>query len=201
MAVISKEYCRDEEWPAVPPGIHLARCYGIIDLGTQKTTQLGETKYLNEVMLQFELHDVSEARGPLFTANGEPMSISKSFTLSLAKKATLRTDIETWRGREFTPNELRGFQLKRVLGEWALISVVNATDQAGQDCTGIAAIMPVPPQVKQAGLPAGHNELKFFYCAAPDIELFESFSESLKAKIRKSPEWQLYISERPTESE
>ena len=119
----------------------------------------------------------------------------------LHTRAALRTDIETWRGREFTPNELRGFQLKSVLGEWALISVVNAMDQAGQDCTGIAAIMPVPPEVKQAGLPAGHNELKFFYCAAPDIELFESFSESLKAKIRKSPEWQLYISDRPTESE
>jgi hypothetical protein len=201
MAVISKEYCRNEEGPPVPPVYHLARCYGIIDLGTQKTSHLGETKYLNEVMLQFELYDVGEAGRQLFMGNCEPISISKSFTLSLAKKATLRTDIETWRGREFTPNELRGFQLKSVLGEWALISVVNAMNQAGQDCTGIAAIMPVPPEVKQAGLPAGHNELKFFYCAAPDIELFESFSENLKAKIRKSPEWQLYIAERPTESE
>jgi hypothetical protein len=201
MSVISQEYCHDEERPHVPPGIHLARCYGIIDLGTQKTTHLGGTKHLNEVMLQFELHDVGEAGGQLLTANGKPMSISKNFTLSLAEKATLRKDIQTWRGREFTPNELREFQLKSVLGEWALISVISAMDQNGQDCASIAAIMPVPPQVRQAARPAGQNELQFFVCEDPDIELFDSFSESLKEKIRKSPEWQMYISERPTEAE
>lgn len=201
MDVISKEYCHDEGRPPVPQGIYLARCYGIIDLGTQKTTHLGGTKHLNEVMLQFELHDVGEAGGQLFTANGKSMSISKSFTLSLAEKATLRKDIQTWRGREFTPDELRGFQLKSVLGEWALISVVNAMDQNGHDCTSIATIMPVPPQVRQSGLPAGQNKLQIFVSEDPDIELFDSFSESLKEKIRKSPQWQMYISERPTESE
>ncbi len=202
MDVTSKEYCHYEERPPVPPGIHLARCYGIIDLGTQKTTHLGGTKHLNQVMLQFELHGVGEAGGRLFTANGKPMSISKSFTLSLAEKATLRKDIQTWRGREFTPDELRGFQLKSVLGEWALISVVNAIDQNGQDFASIVAIMPVSPQFRQAAaLPAGLNKLQIFVCEDPDIELFDSFSESLKEKIRKSPEWQMYISERPTESE
>ncbi|WP_350296354.1 phage replication initiation protein, NGO0469 family [Limnohabitans sp. Rim8] len=199
MDVSSKEYCHDEERPLVPPGIHLARCYGIINLGTQKTTHLGGIKHLNEVMLQFELHDVGEAGGQLFTANGKPMSISKSFTLSLAEKATLRKDIQTWHGRKFTPDELRGFQLKSVLGEWALISVTNGMDQNGQDFASIAAIRPVSPQVRQAAArPAGHNKLQFFVCEDPDIELFDSFSESLKEKIRKSPEWQMYISERHT---
>ena len=148
MALIAKESCSGEERPPVPPGVHLARCYGIIDVGTQKTTHRGETKYLNEVMLQFELHDEGEAGGPLFTANGKPMSISKSFTLSLAEKATLRKDIQTWRGREFTPNELRGFQLKSLLGEWAMISVVKAMVNNGKEPTNIAAIMPVPTQVQ-----------------------------------------------------
>lgn len=201
MDVISKEYCHDEGHPPVPQGIYLARCYGIIDLGTQKTTHLGRTKHLNEVMLQFELHGVGEAGGQLFTAKGKPMLISKSFALSLAEKASLRKDIQTWRGRKFTPDELRGFQLKSVLGEWALISVVNAMDQNGHDCTSIATIMPVPPQVRQSGLPAGQNKLQIFVSEDPDIELFDSFSESLKEKIRKSPQWQMYISERPTESE
>ena len=202
MDVISKEYCHDEGRPPVPQGIYLARCYGIIDLGTQKTTHLGRTKHLNEVMLQFELHGVGEAGGRLFTANGKPMSIGKSFALSLAEKATLRKDIQTWRGRKFTPDELRRFQLKTVLGEWALISVVNAMDQNGEDFASIAKIMPVSPQVRQAVTrPADHNKLQFFVCQDPDIELFDSFSESLKEKIRKSPEWQMYISERPTESE
>jgi hypothetical protein len=201
MTVIAQENCSGEGWSPVPPGIHLARCYGIIDLGTQKTNHLGETVYLNEVMLRFELHHEGETIGSLLTANGQSMSIRKSFALSLAEKATLRKDIQTWRGRDFTPNELRGFQLKSLLGEWALISVVNTTDKNGHDCTSIATIMPVPPQVRQSISPKGNIELQFFVCEEPNIKLFDSFSESLKAKIRKSPQWQMYIAECSTGSE
>ena len=81
-----------------------------------------------------------------------------------------------------------------------MISVVKAMVNNGKEPTNIAAIMPVPTQVRQAGLPAGHNELKFFYCAEPDMALFEGFSEGLKEKIRKSPEWQAYMSDCPPES-
>jgi hypothetical protein len=30
-----------------------------------------------------------------------------------------------WRGREFTPEELKGFHLKNILGAWCMISVVH----------------------------------------------------------------------------
>ena len=96
----------------VSPGMHLARCYRIVDMGTQTTEFAGQTKHLHKVMLQFEVHGEDEDGKPLVTAKGEPMSISKNFTLSLAEKATLRLDLQAWRGRPFTADELRGFELK-----------------------------------------------------------------------------------------
>ena len=38
-----------------PPGMHLARCYRIIDLGTQKTEYMGQMKYLRKIMLAWEI--------------------------------------------------------------------------------------------------------------------------------------------------
>jgi len=188
MALIAKE--GESSFTPVPPGMHLARCYRVVDLGTQKSEYLGTVKHLPKVMLQFEVHGEDEAGKPIVTAKNEPMTISKNFTLSLAEKATLRKDLQTWRGREFSPDELRGFELKNVLGAWAMISVIKTTGNNDKEYTNIAAIMQVPPQVKKAGLPEGHNKLGIFSIEEPDMEMFETFSDGLKQKIQGSPEWQ-----------
>ena len=188
MALIAKE--GESSFTPVPPGMHLARCYRVVDLGTQKSEYLGTVKHLPKVMLQFEVHGEDEAGKPIVTAKNEPMTISKNFTLSLAEKATLRKDLQTWRGREFSPDELRGFELKNVLGAWAMISVIKTTGNNGKEYTNIAAIMQVPPQVKKAGLPEGHNKLGIFSIEEPDMEIFETFTDGLKQKIQGSPEWQ-----------
>ena len=191
MALIAKESGGGGgEFTPVPQGMHLARCYREIDLGTQESTYLGKTKNLAKVMLQFEVHGEDDAGKPIVTSKNEPMSISKNFTLSLGEMATLRKDLQTWRGREFTADELRGFELKNVLGAWAMISVIKAMGTNGKEYTNIAGIMSVPAAIKKAGLPEGHNELKMFSIDEPDMALFDSFSNGLKEKIAKSPEWQ-----------
>lgn len=188
MALIAKE--GESSFTPVPPGMHLARCYRVVDLGTQKSEYLGTVKHLPKVMLQFEVHGEDENGKPIVTAKNEPMTISKNFTLSLAEKATLRKDLQTWRGREFTAEELRGFELKNVLGAWAMISVIKSTGNNGKEYTNIAAIMQVPPQVKKAGLPEGHNKTGIFSIDEPDMTMFDTFSDGLKQKIQGSPEWQ-----------
>ena len=190
MALIAKESGGGSEFTPVPQGMHLARCYRIIDTGTQESNYQGKIRHLPKVMLQFEVHGEDELGKPIVTAKGEPMSISKNFTLSLSDMATLRKDLQTWRGREFTSDELRGFELKNVLGAWAMISVIKAMGNNGKEYTNIAAIMSVPPAIKKAGMPQPHNDLKIFSIDEPDMALFDSFSNGLKEKIGKSPEWQ-----------
>ena len=102
--------------------------------------------------------------------------------------ATLRKDLQTWRGREFTAEELRGFELKNVLGAWAMISVIKAMGANGKEYTNIANINSVPSAMK-ALLPAGFNPKAAFSIDDPDMDLFETFSENLKKKIQESPEW------------
>ena len=173
----------------VSPGMHLARCYRIVDMGTQKTEFQGQAKHLQKVMLQFEVHGEDDNGKPLVTAKGEPMSISKNFTLSLAEKATMRKDLQAWRGRDFTPEELRGFELKNVLGAWAMITASKALGNNGKEYTNIVSINPVPVAIKRGGMPEGFNKLAMFVISNPDMELFETFGNGLKEKITSSPEW------------
>ena len=184
----------------VPSGMHLARCYRIVDMGTQITTWKGVSKEQAKVMLQFEVHSEDADGKPIVTDKGEPMSISKNFTASLADKAVLRQELENWRSRAFTPDELNGFQLKNVLGVWAMLSVVKEQGNDGNEYTNISSINPVSSQIKKAGLPEGHNELKIFDLENPDMALFETFGNKIKEKIQSTPEWSKKILPTPKQA-
>lgn len=185
MGLVAKD---SGDFVSVLPGMHLARCYRIIDLGTQRSEYMGKEKYLAKIMIQFEVHGENENGQPMVTQDGRPLSIAKSFTLTLAEKSTLRKDLQMWRGKEFTADELRGFELKNVLGAWAMLTVTH-TESNGKTYTNIAGINPVPAAMKKAGLPQGVNKTEIFDIENPDMTLFDTFSENLKKKISSSPEW------------
>lgn len=190
MPLIARDSGNESSFTPVPPGMHLARCYRIVDLGTQKSEYQGEVKYLHKLMIQFEVHGEDDNGKPLVTAKGEPLSISKNYTNMLGEKASLRKDLAAWRGRDFTKEELKGFLLKNILGHWAMISVAKSIGNNGKEYTNIMSVNPVPASIKKAGLPEGFNTPYIFSLDEPDMALFETFSRSLKEKIQSSPEWQ-----------
>ena len=174
----------------VPPGTYLSRCYRIVDMGTQKTTYKGKPKLQHKIMIQWEVHGEDDNGQPIQAQDGNPLSISKNYTLSLSENAQLFKDLTSWRGRAFTGEELNGFELKNVLGAWCMISVIHEKSDDGQKTyANITSVTPVPTQLKKAGLPEGQNKLSMFDLDNPDMEMFESFSDNLQAKIKESPEW------------
>ena len=174
----------------VPAGMHLARCYRVIDLGTQKTSWQGVEKAAKKVQIVWELHGEDADGTPLTTDDGRPLSVQRRFTPSLGPKAKLREILVAWRGRPFTPDELEGFKLQNILGAWAMISVAKSAGNNGKEYTNIMSVNPVPASIKKAGLPEAHNKAAIFAIENPDMELFETFSNGLQDKIRSSPEWQ-----------
>lgn len=69
-----------------------------------------------------------------------------------------------------------------------MISVVH-NENNGKTYANISAVMPVPSNIKKAGLPEAHNEVRMFSISEPDMELFEELSPFVQEKIQKSPEW------------
>jgi hypothetical protein len=173
----------------VPPGVHLARLYRIIDLGTQKSEFEGKINHLHKVKFVWEVHGEDEKNKPLVTDKGEPMVITKDYTLSWGEKANLRKDLESWRGKPFSAEEQRRFELKNILDQWCMINVQHKPRQKGGVFANIIGVTPVPRVVKQSGLPKGFNPCAIFVVSNPDMELFETFSDYLKQTIQASPEW------------
>ena len=104
---------KNTDYSPIEAGTYLARCVQVIDLGTQTIEYMGELKQYRKVRLAFE----TPTETKIFKEeNGEqPYMLSKEYTLSLGDKANLRADIESWRGKTFTQEELEGFDLANIL--------------------------------------------------------------------------------------
>jgi len=173
-----------------PIGNHLGRCYRIIDLGTQKTEYMGTPKFSHKVMLGWELFCTDDNGQQVRMRDGRLFAIFKNYTLSWSEKANLRLDLQSWRGKPFSPEEMKRFDLKNVLGVYGMINVIERQGQNGKTYANVSSLTPVPSVVRQNGLPTAVNKLEFFNISEPNMDLFNSFSENLKTKISSSPEWQ-----------
>ena len=189
----------ESNFKPVPAGMHVARLYRIIDLGTQKSEYEGKVNFLHKVKFVWEVHGDDSDGTPMVTEKGEPMIITKDYTLSWGEKANLRKDLEAWRGKPFTEEEQRRFDIKTVLDKWCMLNVQHKPRQKGGVYANVTAVTPVPSAIKSMGLPKGHNKCEMFVISEPDMEMFSTFGDYLKKTIEASPEWQAH-GNKPTKS-
>jgi hypothetical protein len=173
-----------KEFKIAPTGSHLARLYRIIDLGTQKSEYMGKVNMLRKVKFFWELHG-----DDLKTDDGKPLIQTRNYTLSLGEKASLRKDLESWRGKSFTDDELRGFDLTNLLDKWCMITVQHR-ESNGKTYADAVAVTPVPAVVAKTGLPSGVNPTLLFDMQKFDQAVFDGLSDGLKNQIMQSAEFQ-----------
>ena len=137
----------------VPAGTYAARCYAMIHIGTTEENIMGETKWLNKVRISWELPtELKEFK----EGDGEkPYSISKEFTLSMNEKSNLRKFLEGWRGKGFTEDEAKAFDITALLGLPCMLSVIHKTSKKGNvfadisSCSTLPKGFICPPQINK----------------------------------------------------
>jgi len=177
--------------PLCPSGTHLARCYRLIDIGTQHEEFKGKPKVLPKVLVYWELPNETA----VFKDGEEerPYSISKEYTASLGEKANLRHDLEGWRGRAFTEEELKAFNLKNIVGVPCMITVVHQKSNDGKKTydkvTSVAALPKDPKTKKPIEIPAQVNPTVIYDIEDGENNVFNDLPDWLKKKIKESEEF------------
>lgn len=165
-----------------PTGSHAARCIAIIDLGTQRTTYEGEAQIKHQLIIRWELSNELMTEGDYA---GKPFTVSKFYTASLHEKAGLRKDLAAWRGRDFTADELRGFDLKTILGHPCMLSV-GLSEKGKAKVTSVIGLpkgMSAPKQIN----PSFNFSLDVNQYTEAG---FDALSKGFKEMVQASPEYQ-----------
>lgn len=174
----------------VPAGVFIGRCYSLIDLGTQMTDGQYGQKMQHKIRIAWELFGEDESGQPLtIDVNGVemPMTISKSYTVSLHEKSSLRKDLAAWRGKDFTDEEAKAFDVSRLVGAYCMVNVTTS-ETNGKTYSNVAGLTPLPGALKNSK-PAPVHDNVLFNLDEPDMEVFSTFHEKLQETIKRSPEW------------
>ena len=163
--------------PEVEPGNYAGRCYRIIDLGTTHDEYEGEVKTRTRLMIAFELP--SE-----IMSDGRPFSVTWWVTNSLHEKANLRIGLDLWRKRPFTEEELKGFDLVKIIGVPAMVTVEHTKQKRAR----VAGVGPLP-----RGMTCGPavNPPQTFFLDEWDDQVWQDMPDGIKDMVRKSDEYRV----------
>ena len=177
MSLFASAESNGTKFPPLEAGTYLARAYGLIDLGVQHSEAYDKDQHKILIMWELPTETVDTENGT------ETRVLSKQYTCSLSENANLRKDLEAWRGRKFTDEELRGFDLRKVLGVPCQLSVVP-TERNGKTYTNIGAVVGLP---KGTTIPDPvHGKLIFDLDEEGAFQAMEILPEWIQQRIKES---------------
>ena len=168
------QWASNSNWVEPEIGNNIAICIRVIDLGTQKNEYQGKTTWKRQSMVIWELPEQKDGEE-------KPITISKFYNATLSEKSNLRHDLENWRGRPFTPEELGGFEVKNIIGKPCLLNLVRSD----KGKVKIGAVSSVP---KGMTIPKRTHETFIYDLDAPDPDVWEALSDGIKSMIERSRE-------------
>lgn len=172
---VSESGGNDREFKVLPAGPHNAACQLIADLGLQETPYGDKHK----VYFRFEVPGERiqyEKEGVEYDV---PMSIGATYTLSLNERANLRKFLEAWRGKQFTKEELEGFELTNLLGKPVMLIVTNKVDKEGKTRAYIDTA------TRSTGPVELESEPQAFGPSSPDLEQAPNWIQEAIGKGRQ----------------
>lgn len=164
--------------PPVEPGVYMAVCVGVVDLGEQYSEMY--KSYSNKVKFVWALPgETIEIDGKM-----EERQLSREFSVATKKNSKLRTFLGGWNSKNYSDEEFMELDLFDQIGKPCQLNVVlNDTGEYAN----VDSIMPLPK-----GFPAPASKTAFFTwdMDAWDDTIFEKLPAWTQDQIKKSTQYQ-----------
>ncbi|HRH58811.1 MAG TPA: hypothetical protein PLS10_14260 [Chitinophagales bacterium] len=170
----------------IPAGNYIARCYQMIEIGTITEIVMGVERTLKKVRIGWELPTELKV---FKEENGEqPLVISKEFTLSMHEKSNLRLALKSWRGKDFTEDEAKKFDITKLIGVPCMLNIIHnpSKNDASKVYEQISGITPLP---KGVPCPEQINQNIIISFDDFDLDKFNKLPDFIKDKIKSSKEY------------
>lgn len=164
--------------PPVEPGVYMAVCVGVVDLGEQYSEVY--KNYSNKVKFVWALP------GELMEVDGkmEERQLSREFSVATKKTSKLRTFLGSWNSKNYSDDEYMELDLFEQVGKACQLNVVlNDTGEYAN----VDSVMPIPK-----GMPAPTSKTAFFTWDMDkwDDASFEKLPQWTQDQIKKSTQYQ-----------
>lgn len=134
MAIIVK----GKTFKPVPAGICRAICVDVVDLGMLEKIWNGKSQgMVHKIRIMWE----TDRMMPEDENGIRPFIAMKQYTLSMGKKSNLKKDLESWRGKQFTAEEMKGFDVEKLIGAACQLVIVHNVSEDGTIFANISTVV------------------------------------------------------------
>ncbi len=136
MAIIATAGADSANYTPAPEGVHQAVCVDVIDKGMVETKGFDgkPPKKKHMVSIAWQIDELRD--------DGKRYVVHRRYTLSLNEKATLRKDLESWRGKKFSREEEMGFDVEKLIGVNCMLNIQH--NQSGEKTyANVVSVMPL----------------------------------------------------------
>lgn len=131
MSIVVKDSGAD--FTPAPEALHKVVCCDVVD-GISRMTKWGQK---DKIAIYWQTESINPE-------TKKPYLVRQEYTPSLDKKSNLRGDLESWRGKRFTEEELKGFNLENLIGCNGQMQVNHSATPDGKVYANPAALLPLP---------------------------------------------------------
>ena len=168
MSLIASDKGNGTHFEIIPEDTYTAICCEVIDLGLQENKTYDKVQ--PKVLIGWEIPELQVEIG----GEMKPRIYTKQYTNSLNDKATLCKHLVAWRGKQFTEEEKKGFDVSKLLGVPCLLQIVH--EKSGDKTyTNLGSITKLPK-----GMPKPEPQM-------PQIRF--DIDESPLSMINEMPTW------------
>jgi len=124
-----------KQFPVPPEGLFQAVCADAWEIWTEKRPEVWGGGLIDKTRIVWQLIKNDK--------EGKPLQVSKMYTASLHPKSNLRKDLEGWRGRKFTDEEAKEFELSNLIGANCQLQIIHNIGNDGITYANVQAIVPL----------------------------------------------------------
>ena len=173
-------------YPPMPAGLKLAICYGLYDLGHHYDEKYDKTNQECTILWEVPSERIEIDDKETGAKKNLPRAISQTYNVTLGEKANLRKMLESWRGKGFTAEELKAFDIKNILGQPCQLQIVHKLSKDGtKTYANIASIVQAQNQPEVV---TAENNLQYF-SFEDKMEIPEYTPKWIREKIERSDEY------------
>jgi hypothetical protein len=128
----------------IPAGTYIARCYQMIDIGTVPDKFNGD-RPVQKVRIGWELPTelriFDKEKGP------QPHVIFGLYTFSLHEKSSLSKILVPWRGKGFSEEEIKDFDITYFVGLPCMLTIIHKENNKGYINPEVSSVAAMPKGV------------------------------------------------------
>lgn len=168
----------EKTFDPIPEGPCAAICFLLVDLGLQVNKKFNSVSKKVQIGWEIPGETYKDKDG-----NEQPRTIFKEYSLSFNEKSNLRKDLRSWRGRDFTPEELDAFDLKNIVGIPCMLNIIHTEGTNGKIYANVGAVMPLMKGMEKPKL-SGYKTI--FDMDADPLEKINTLPEWIAEKVKAS---------------